>query len=95
MERHADSSRTVAIVVACNSARSLHGSARLFAYPARPMRDAHLEIWHPTQEQDRQIQDLDAKMHQIGSLLDEIRNLKTQYDMLVRANAAARIRLSV
>ena len=34
-------------------------------------------------------------MHQIGSHLDEIKNLQTQHNMLVRTNAAARIRLSV
>ncbi len=85
----------MSVVVACNSTCLLHGRARLCTYPARPLRDADLAIWHPTQERERQVQNLDAKMHQIGSHLDEIRNLKTQYDMLVRANAAARIRLSV
>ena len=50
---------------------------------------------HPAQERERLVQDLNGKMNQIASHLDEIRNLRTQYDMLVKANAATRIRLSV
>ena len=59
------------------------------------MPDACAEIWHATQEREQLVHDLTATMNQIGSHLDEIRNLQTQYDMLVRANASACIRLSV
>ena len=48
-----------------------------------------------TQDRERLSAELNEKMNAIGRHLDEIKNLKTQHDMLVKTNAATRVRLSV
>jgi hypothetical protein len=47
------------------------------------------------QDRERLSAELNEKMNAVGRHLDEIKNLKTQHDMLVKTNAAARVRLSV
>ena len=47
------------------------------------------------QDRERLSAELQDNMTAIGRHLDEIKDLKTQHDMLVRSNAATRVRLSV